>query len=206
MGLRFLLFATCVAIGSLGQAYAQTPNWVTSWAGSVQGPYPLGNPSAQPDMRFAFPSAEKGALDQTIRLIVRPSFWGKQARFRLSNALGTRPVTFGGVFAGLQRSGSVVEPKSNQPVTFGGAATVSVAPGQAVWSDPVDLPFVPAQDDPALLGRRLAVSLHVTGESGPMTWHAKAMTTSYVTPPGTGSKGASDGILDFHSVPPRGSS
>ena len=23
--------------------------WVVSWAGSVQGPYPVGNPSAQPD-------------------------------------------------------------------------------------------------------------------------------------------------------------
>jgi len=35
----------------------------------------------------------------------------------------------------------------------------------------------------------LAVSFHVAGESGPMTWHAKAMNTSYVTPPGAGSVG-----------------
>ena len=46
--------------------------WVVSWAGSAQGPYPVGNPSAQPDMRFAFPSAQAGARDQTFRLIVRP--------------------------------------------------------------------------------------------------------------------------------------
>src|SRR5215212_9099810 len=26
--------------------------WATSWAASVQGPYPVGNPSAQPDQRF----------------------------------------------------------------------------------------------------------------------------------------------------------
>jgi len=29
---------------------------VVSWAGSVQGPYPVGNPSAQPDMKLALAS------------------------------------------------------------------------------------------------------------------------------------------------------
>ena len=62
--------------------------WVTSWAASVQGPYPVGNPSAQPVQKFAFPAPEAGARDQTFRLIVMPEVWGKQARLRLSNALG----------------------------------------------------------------------------------------------------------------------
>ena len=31
--------------------------WATGWAASVQGPYPNGNPSVQPVLRFAFPSA-----------------------------------------------------------------------------------------------------------------------------------------------------
>ena len=35
----------------------------------------------------------------------------------------------------------------------------------------------------------MAVSFHVAGESGPMTWHAKALTTSYLTRPGAGSQG-----------------
>jgi len=35
--------------------------WVTCWAASVQGPYPTGNASAQPDLRFAFPSPAAGA-------------------------------------------------------------------------------------------------------------------------------------------------
>jgi lysophospholipase L1-like esterase len=38
-------------------------------------------------------------------------------------------------------------------------------------------------------GRKLVVSFHVAGESGPMTWHAKALTTSYLTAPGAGAKG-----------------
>src|ERR1700683_5211667 len=75
--------------------------WVTVWTASVQGPYPVGNPSAQPDLSIAFSPAADGARDQSFRLIVRPDLWGQQARFRLSNALGTRPVTFDGAFAGL---------------------------------------------------------------------------------------------------------
>lgn len=173
------------------------PHWVTTWSASVQGPYPIGNPSAQPDLRFAFPVPEQGAHDQTLRLMVRPSLWGREARLRLSNAFGTRPVTFDGVYAGLQQTGSVLVPGSNRPVTFSGKPSVTVAPGQWVWSDPVALPFVRREADPDLLGRRLAVSLHVQGDSGPMTWHAKALTTSYLTAPGAGAQGASDGVLGF---------
>src|SRR5258708_15230884 len=92
--------------------------WVTSWTGSVQGPYPIGNPSAQPDLRFAFPDPAIGGRDQTFRLIVRPDLWGKQLRLRFSNALGTRPVTFDGVHAGVQLSGAALLPRTHPPVAF----------------------------------------------------------------------------------------
>ncbi len=191
------LVAALLLAGVTAAAAQPAAPWATSWAGSVQGPYPVGNPSAQPDLRLAFPDPAAGARDQTFRLLVRPSLWGPRMRLRLSNALGTRPVTFDGVSVALQRSGSVIEPGSGQTVGFGGAATVTVPPGGSIWSDAVALPFVHGTADQALLGRRLAVSLHVVGESGPMTWHAKALTTSYLTPPGAGSKGGSDGVLDF---------
>jgi lysophospholipase L1-like esterase len=176
-------------------APAQSQKWVTAWAASVQGPYPVGNPSAQPDLRFAFPAPEAGARDQTFRLIVTPDIWGRQARLRLSNALGTRPVTFDGVFVGLQLSSAGVVAGSSRAVSFGGKPAITVAPGQSAWSDPVALPFVKGNGTD-LAGRRLAVSFHVAGESGPMTWHAKALTTSYVTAPGAGAKGA-DGEAAF---------
>jgi lysophospholipase L1-like esterase len=171
--------------------------WVTSWIGSVQGPYPIGNPSAQPDLRFAFPSVETGARDQSFRLILRPGLWGRRVRLRFSNALGTRPVTFDGVHVGLQQGAASLVPGTNQPVGFAGGRAITVAPGGSVWSDAVPLPFVPDPASPGLFGRRLAVSFHIAGESGPMTWHAKALTTSYVTAPGAGSKGASEGEADF---------
>ena len=182
--LAAILALTPAAVAQKGQ------KWATSWAASVQGPYPIGNPSAQPNQKFAFPSPEAGARDQTFRLIVLPDIWGKQARLRFSNAFGTKPVTIDGVFAGLQHTSATLVTGSNRPVTFGGKPSVTVEPGKDVWSDAVTLPFV--RDAKTMAGRKLAVSFHVAGETGPMTWHAKALQTSYVTAPGAGSKGQAE--------------
>src|SRR5580765_6604930 len=132
--MRWIVFVLCVTVG--GCATAQAPQaWVTSWAASVQGPYPVGNPSAQPNLQEVFPSPPSGARDQSFRLIVRPAIWGSQARVRLANTFGTRPVSFDAVHIGLQHSGPALVKGSNQPVRFGGRAAVTVAPGQSAWSD-----------------------------------------------------------------------
>ena len=48
-----------------------------------------------------------------------------------------------------------------------------------------------------LAGRKLTVSFHVAGESGPMTWHAKALTTSYLSAPEAGAKGNAEDEAAF---------
>ena len=169
--------------------------WVTTWATSVQGPYPVGNPSAQPVQRFAFPIPEAGARDQTFRLILQPELWGQKMRLRFSNVFGTRPISFGNVYVGLQLASATLAAGTNKPAMFGGKASVTIPPGESVWSDVVTLPFV--NDPKALAGRKLAVSFHVAGESGPMTWHAKALQTSYVSPPGSGAQGAREDEAAF---------
>jgi lysophospholipase L1-like esterase len=180
-----------------GQKSAPAQKWATSWAASVQGPYPTGNPSAQPDQRFAFPSGEAGARDQTFRMIVRPDIWGKQARIRLSNAFGTKPVIFEAAYVGLQHNSAAIVHGTNKAVTFGGNHSITLAPGEMRWSDPVTLSFVRDANDRALLGRKLAVSFTVVGETGPMTWHAKALQTSYVTAPGSGTRGQDESETAF---------
>jgi lysophospholipase L1-like esterase len=173
-------------------AYAQAPNWVTVWGASAQGPYPSGNASAQPKLTFAFPDPAAGARDQTFRLIVHPDIWGPAARLRLSNAFGVQPITIDHVFAGQQAIAGTLTPGSNRPVMFAGRDSVTIPPGGSAWSDPVTLAFVRDPADPALVGRKLAVSFHIAGQSGPMTWHAKALTTSYLTPPGAGGAASAD--------------
>lgn len=198
--MRIRLFHVTLALAAAwvgAQAHAQAAGpapsrWATAWAASVQGPYPSGNPSAQPDLRFAFPAAASGARDQSFRLMVRPDIWGPQARIRVSNVLGTQPVVFDGVYLGLQAGSSALVRGSNRPVSFAGRPTVTVPAGESVWSDAVALPFADAGRAAALAGRRLAVSFHVAGQSGPMTWHAKALNTSYLSAPGAGSVGESE--------------
>jgi lysophospholipase L1-like esterase len=172
--------------------------WVAVWTASVHGPYPSGNPVAQPVLDRVFESPERGAHDQTFRLIVKPGAWGAQARLRFSNVLGTRAVTLDDVFAGLQGGGASVVPGTNRRVTFsGGRNAITLSPGQAAFSDPVALPFVTRASLDLLDGRKLAVSFHVVESSGPMTWHAKALQTSYVSAAGAGSHGAEESDAAF---------
>ena len=91
--------------------------WVASWTASVHGPYPSGNPVAQPVLDKAFESAERGAVDQTFRLIVRPSLWGPQIRLRFANTFGNQAVTLDDVFVGLQSAGGVIAAGTNQRVS-----------------------------------------------------------------------------------------
>jgi len=187
---RVLISLLIVFAVSLIPALAAAPaapaqKWVTVWTASAHGPYPLGNPSAQPDQRFAFPLPEAGADDQTFRLIARPDLWGTRMRLRFSNVFGSKALELNGVHIGLQASGGRLVHGTNRAVTFRGAPRMSIPAGQSAWTDPVEVPFA-RSPRPELDGRKLAVSFHVSGPSGPMTWHAKALTTSYVSAPRSG--------------------
>jgi len=157
--------------------------WVATWAASVHGPYPSGNPSAQPDLKFAFPDPAQGAADQSFRLIVKPDLWGNRFRIRLANTFGTQPVTFDAIYAGVSASAGNVAKGTHRPVSFDGQRSVTIAPGASSYSDAVELKL----PDGALTdGRKLAISFHVAGPTGPMTWHAKALQTSYLSRPRSG--------------------
>src|SRR5215471_7302572 len=182
--MNLLRFLALLVVLSAATLHARDLKWITTWTASVQGPYPTGNASAQPELLFAFPTPAAGARDQTFRLIVQPDLWGSRARLRFSNVFGARPVNFDGVFAGLHQSAGAIVPHTNRAVRFAGKPAITIAPGEAAWSDPIDLAF-----GPNVTGRKLAISFHIAGESGPMTWHAKALTTSYLTAPGAGAKG-----------------
>lgn len=176
---------------------APAQKWAAAWAASAHGPYPAGNASAQPVLDFAFPVAATGANDQTFRLILRPTLWGQQARLRFSNAFGTQPVTFDDVFVGLQSAAAQIAKGTNVRVLFNGKPSLTLAPGQVAYSDAVKLSFVKNADDELLFGRKLAVSFHLAGSSGPMTWHAKALQTSYLTAPRAGNHSREESDASF---------
>jgi lysophospholipase L1-like esterase len=183
------LLATALGVAAAGSAPLQRgQQWVASWTASVHGPYPAGNPVAQPALDKAFESAERGAVDQTFRLIVRPTLWGPRVRLRFANTFGKQPITLDDIFVGLQAAGGVVATGTNQRVTFGNGKTALTLPaGGSLFSDPVALPFALPVQQAVLQDRKLAISFHVVGATGPMTWHAKALQTSYLSAPRSGS-------------------
>jgi lysophospholipase L1-like esterase len=207
---------SALATGGVGQAFSpgdgaksagsrqadQNPPrgqaWVASWTASPHGPYPSGNPSAQPALETVFQIPAAGASDQTFRLVIKPDLWGATARIRFTNVFGTRTLNLDGAFVGLQTSGGNIAAGTNRALTFGGGKpALAIPPGSAAYTDPVTLPFGSKRDLLGLAGRKLAVSFHVAGESGPMTWHAKALTTSYVTSRGAGSRGRDESDAAF---------
>ena len=193
-----LLATTLWAFPATGQAPARAEKWVATWAASVHGPYPSGNAVAQPVLDFVFESPDKGAVDQTFRLIVKPDLWGSRVRVRLANTFGTQAVSFDDVFVGLQSGAGNLVAGTNRRVTFdGGKNGLTLVPGRSTFSDSVSINFAGSGPQPLLSGRKLAVSFHVVGTSGPMTWHAKALTTSYVTAPRGGSHGVDESDAAF---------
>src|SRR6188472_4472010 len=59
--LAYLVLAIVLAALPQSVSAQRGERWVASWVASPHGPYPVGNPSAQPDQKFAFPVPESGA-------------------------------------------------------------------------------------------------------------------------------------------------
>lgn len=164
-------------------APAAKDGWVGVWATAPYGPYPggpLASSAPAPYASLTSPGAfpDNQARDQSFRMIVRPTLGGKKTRVRLSNLLGTNDVVISEVRIGLRLAGSAVIRGTDTPVRFGGQAKLVMAPGIEAVSDPVDFAFTPSDD--------VAVSFHIEGNSGPMTWHAISFDVQYLTAQGAG--------------------
>ena len=177
------VFLFALAIASSAFAGSRDEKWVATWTTSPQGPYPIGYTVGQPLMNYALPGDV--AHEQSFRLIVHPSVWGESWRIRLSNNFGTAPIVIGHAYIGVQKTGSTLVPGSNRELRFGGRRSVTIPVGAEVFSDAVEL-------EAGQGAEALAVSLYAPGTSGPITFHAAAFTTSYLSFPGTGDHTASE--------------
>lgn len=171
-----------------GLQAAPKEKWVAVWTASVHGPYPAGNAVAQPELGQVLPG--NAAEDQTLRMVFKPALWSHRVRLRFSNVFGAKPLSLDGVFVGVHASGGALLPGTNRAVLFGGRGEATVPAGEFLWSDPVELPYAKRPAD--LASRKMGASFHVAGNSGPMTWHAKAMSTSYLSAPHAGAHGAEE--------------
>jgi len=173
----FIIFAVTAA------ANAQD-HWVTTWTAAPQqpragGPPPApaaGAPAAAGQRGQAGPGAPAAVTalnDQTVRMIVRTSLGGRRARVTLSNAFGNVPLKVGAAHVAVRDKESAITAGSDRALSFNGKPSTTIPPGAQMLSDPVDF-NVPQLGD-------LAISVYVTGESGPLTNHATGLHTTYIS-------------------------
>jgi len=120
-----MLFAFC---GALGRAQSR-PQWVGTWAASpmlAEGGFKV--------LPFS---------GVTLREIAHLSVGGAQIRVRFSNEFGVDPLTISDAHAALSAGGAKIQDGTGRAITFGGASSVEIPPGAAIYSDPVDLAVAP---------------------------------------------------------------
>ena len=109
--------ATCVVASTAGARRAGT-NWATTWAAS-----PV----------FAYAGTEFAGL--STREIMHASLGGSDVRLRISNLYGTVPLVIGAAHIALATSDDTIDPHTDTPLTFGGAASVTIPVGAVAVSD-----------------------------------------------------------------------
>ena len=118
--------------------------------------------------------------NQTLRQIVHASIGGDRVRVVLSNAFGSAPLSVGAAHVALREKDAAIAPKSDRVLTFAASPSTTIPAGAVIVSDPVNL-TLPAFAD-------LAIDLYLPGDTAsstsPLTTHAGAQQTSYVSPAG----------------------
>jgi lysophospholipase L1-like esterase len=163
LSLGLLLTSITDAAANGQQREDSHEHWVSTWSTALHAPELV-------------PGLTNGGFnDQTVRQIVHVSIGGKRVRLRLST-FGANAVVVDAAHIALSAGDSTIVAGSDRALTFGGKASIVIPAGAPVVSDPVEL----SVSDLA----NLAVSLFVSGATGPATWHFDSRQNSYISPPG----------------------
>jgi len=147
-----------VALAPCRAQSAPHPQWVGTWATS---------PMQADGINIRLFSSV------TMREIVHISAGGPQIRLRFTNEFGLDPLTVADAHVALSAGGASIQPASDHAVTFGGAASVNIPPGGAIFSDPVALAVAPLSD--------LAVSFYLPAQiMRAETYHSFADQDNYL--------------------------
>lgn len=137
-------------------------HWVATWGASPY--YDSGNP---PPVSLA---------KSVLRQVVHVSLGGSQIRVQISNYAGNGSVTIASVhIARCKATGlvdSTIDVATDKPLAFSGSASVTIAQGKEVWSDPIDY------DLPAL--SNLTITMAITSVPSQISGHSGSRTTSYI--------------------------
>lgn len=155
-------FISVASLLSIFGAIAQDAekSWTGTWATAVEY-------TGQGDMPKASLSG------RALREIVQVSIPGDVLRMQLSNIHSKEPVEIKSVFIANVADSCDIDVKSAKYLTFGGKKTVTIAPGEDIYSDDIKYDLKPLQ--------RLAITINY-GETTPVnaSSHRGSRTTSYI--------------------------
>ncbi|WP_431821142.1 SGNH/GDSL hydrolase family protein [Burkholderia sp. F1] len=160
-------------------AGAAPAGWVAAWATALQ---PIPDLASPPPLYRA-----PDVAGRTVRQIVYPTVAGRAARIRLSNAYGSAPLVVESTSLARAGDGAALEDGVPVAVRFGGRASVTLAPGQEIESDPVTIDVA--------TGRPYAVSLYMGAHQRMTVWHRVSNQVNYVSEPGDHTKDAGAGAF-----------
>ena len=150
------------ATGMGGGSGTGATHWVGTWTASPY--YDSGN---QP------PSSLSNAV---LRQVAHVSLGGSQIRVQFSNLGGNGSVTINSAHIALCKAtpavDSTIDTATDKALAFSGTASVTIAQGKEVWSDPIDF-TVPNQGNITITTAFGSVPSQVVGHSG-------SRTTSYL--------------------------
>jgi lysophospholipase L1-like esterase len=114
--------------------------------------------------------------NSVLRQVVHVSLGGSQIRVQFSNLGGNGSVTINSAHIALCKAtpavDSTIDTATDKALAFGGTASVTIAQGKEVWSDPIDF-TVPNQGNITITTAFGSVPSQVVGHSG-------SRTTSYL--------------------------
>lgn len=151
------------AAAESGGLQGNDEHWVATWSTTLHAP----------ELLPGFTNS--GFNNQTLRQIVHISMGGQRVRLRLST-FGANGLVVDAAHIALSAGASSIVAGSDRALTFGGKTSIVIPPGAPVVSDPVELTVSDLAN--------LAVSLFVSGATGPATWHFDSRQISYISPPG----------------------
>ncbi|OXI49859.1 SGNH/GDSL hydrolase family protein [Burkholderia aenigmatica] len=171
-------FRSSIAAAVLGAAVFVSPlvasasaapaGWVAAWATALQ---PIPDLAAPPPLYRA-----PDVAGRAVRQIVYPTVSGRAARIRVSNAYGRAPLVVEAASLARAGEGAALAGGAAVPVRFGGKASVTLAPGQELESDPVAIDVA--------AGRPYAISLQMGPNQRMTVWHRVSNQFNYVSAPG----------------------
>ena len=168
----FLALAVTACAATTPAATTAAPDsatkWVDAWATSF------------------LPTLRNGQLDpvptfsnQTFRLVVFSKLAGSQARVKFTNKFQTKPLNIGTAHLALRdgTQGGAIKPDTDRALTFDGKPSLTLAPGEERWSDPVKLD-VPQHAD-------VAISVFLPDEGyKPEAHHGTGLKPTFLSAPG----------------------